>query len=71
VTDGNKKISKHVQKADFRKDFSYSIENVYLVNDLGFNLFGISQLCDRGNRVRCDFFECVMSNLEIGEITLF
>ena len=50
------------------KNSTSSIENAYLVNGLKYNLLSILQLCDKGNRVWFDDFQCAIENARTNDI---
>jgi len=52
------------------KNPTSSIENVYLVEVLKYNLLSISQLFGKGNCVCFDDFQCAIENARINDIVL-
>ena len=52
------------------KDTTNSINEVYYVDGLKYNLLSISQLCDKGNVVIFDKTKCVVKDVENGNIIL-
>ena len=61
VTFGDKSIGKIIGVGKRGKDSSNSIDNVYLVDGLKFNLLSISQLCDKENLV---IFDSITASLK-------
>jgi len=60
VTFGDNKAGKIIGIGKIGKDPSNSLENVYLVEGLKFNLLSISQLCDKGNNVIFNSSHCIV-----------
>ncbi|XP_019262408.1 PREDICTED: uncharacterized protein LOC109240231 [Nicotiana attenuata] len=52
------------------KSLSHSIENVYYVNVLKYNLPSVSQICDKGNKVEFVSKICKVTNLVTREVVL-
>ncbi|XP_070017628.1 uncharacterized protein [Nicotiana sylvestris] len=52
------------------KSLTHSIQNVYYVNGLKYNLLSVSQICDKGNKVEFLSKICTVTDLVIGEIVL-
>ncbi|XP_070010948.1 uncharacterized protein [Nicotiana sylvestris] len=52
------------------KSLTHSIENVYYVNGLKYSLLGVSQICDKRNKVEFLSKICTITNLMTGEIVL-
>nr|XP_009626695.1 titin homolog [Nicotiana tomentosiformis] len=52
------------------KSLTHSIENVYYVNGLKYNLLRVSQICDKGNNVEFVSQICTVTNLVTGEVVL-
>ncbi|XP_070047150.1 uncharacterized protein [Nicotiana tomentosiformis] len=52
------------------KSLSHSIENVYYVNGLKYNLLSVSQICDKRNKVEFVSKKCTVTNLVTGEVVL-
>ncbi|XP_070049914.1 uncharacterized protein [Nicotiana tomentosiformis] len=50
------------------KSLSHSIENVYYVNDLKYNLLSVSQICDKGNKMEFLSKICTITTLVTGEV---
>ena len=71
VTFGDKSIGKIMGVGKIGKDPDNSIENVYLVDGLKFNLLSISQLCDKGNLVTFDSTHCIVKNKISEKISLY
>jgi len=49
---------------------SHSIDNVYLVDGLQNNLPSVSQLCDKDNLVVFSPKQCLVINIDIGDVLL-
>ena len=71
VTFGDKGICKIIDSGKIGTDPSNSIDNVYLVDGLKFNLLIISQLCDMGNFKTFDSTHCIARNKKSGKIALY
>ncbi|XP_070020263.1 intracellular protein transport protein USO1-like [Nicotiana sylvestris] len=52
------------------KSLSHSIENVYYVNGLKYNLLSVSQICDKGNKVEFVSKMFTVTNIMTGEVVL-
>ncbi|XP_075098077.1 uncharacterized protein LOC142175391 [Nicotiana tabacum] len=52
------------------KSLSHSIENVYYVNGLKYNLLSVSQICYKGNKVEFVSKICTVTNLVTSEVVL-
>ena len=70
VTFGDNNKGKIIGVGSIGKSPSPIIENVLLVDGLKHNLLGISQLCDKGNRVIFEKSLCKIENLKDNK-TLF
>jgi len=53
------------------KDTSKSLENVYIVEGLKFNLLSISQLCDKGNTDIFNSSHCIVQNVHDNNTILY
>jgi len=62
VTFGDSRGGKIIGTSKINKDHSKSLDNVYRVKGLNFNLLSISQLCDKGNNVIFNSSHCVVQN---------
>ena len=71
VTFGDKSMGKIIGVGKIGKDPSNSIDNVYLVDGLKFNLLSISQLCDKGNLVTFASTHCIIKDKKSEKITLY
>ena len=71
VTFGDNKAGKIIGIGKIGKDPSNSLENVYLVEGLKFNLLSISQLCDKGNNVIFNSSHCIVQNVHDDNIALY
>jgi len=60
ITFGDKGIRKIIGTGKISKDPSNSIDNVYLVHGLKFNLVSISQLYGKGISVTFDLIHCMV-----------
>jgi len=49
---------------------SHSMDNVYLVDGLQHNLLSVSQLCDKDNLVVFSPKQCLVININIGDVVL-
>ena len=67
---GNGKSGKIVGVGKIGKLLSHSINNVYLVDGLQHNLLSVSQLCDRGNHVEFSSDQCLITNVNFGDVVL-
>jgi len=70
VTFGDKGIGKIIGVEKIDNDPSNSVDNIYLVDGLKFNLFSISQLRDKGNLETFDSTNCIVKNKQSRKITL-
>ena len=70
-TFGDKSMGKIIGIGKVSKDLSESIDNVYLVDGLKFNLLSIAQLCDKMNQVSFDSTHCVVQNKESRKVNLY
>jgi len=52
------------------ESLSHSIENVYLVDGLQHNLLIVSQLCDKDNLVVFSPKQCLVININTGDVVL-
>ncbi|XP_070041544.1 uncharacterized protein [Nicotiana tomentosiformis] len=52
------------------KTLTHSVENVYYVNGLKYNLLSVSQICDKGHKVEFLSKSCTVTNLVTGEVVL-
>jgi len=52
------------------ESLSYSIDCVYLVDGLKHNLLSVSQLCDKDNLVVFSSKQCLVVNINIGDVVL-
>ena len=68
VTFGDKGRGKIIDIGKIGKDPSNSVDNVYLVGGLNFNLLHISQLCDKGNLLKFDSIHCMVKNKQSKKI---
>jgi len=48
----------------------HSIDNVYYVNGLKYNLLSLSQICDKGNKVRFVSDQYIVTNLVFNRVIL-
>ena len=67
ITLGDKDKCKILGVGKIGKNPSKTIDNVYLVEGLKFNLLSVSQLCDKGNKVIFDKEKCVVKNPKTGD----
>lgn len=70
VTFSDKGKGKIIGIGKIGKDPSKSIEKVYLVDGLKYNLLSISQLCDKGNQVIFYAFQCVVVDSKSSKVVL-
>ena len=63
LTFGHNKVGKMIGVGKIRKDPCKSLENVYLVEGLKFNLLSISQLCDKDKNVIFNSSHCIVQNV--------
>jgi len=66
----NDKIEKITGVGKISKSHSYSIDNMYLVDGLKYNLLSVSQLCDRGNHVMFSSDQCLVTNIKTSDVVL-
>ena len=59
------------RQGKIRKDPCKSLENVYLVEGLKFNLLSISQLCDKDNNVIFNSSHCIVQNVHDESTVLY
>ena len=52
------------------ESLSHSIDNVYLVDGLQHNLLSVSQLCDEENLVVFSTKQCLVVNVNTGDVVL-
>ena len=52
------------------ESLSHSIDNVYLVDGLQHNLLRVSQLCDKNNLLVFSPKQCLVVNINIGDVVL-
>jgi len=52
------------------ESLSHLIDNVYLVVGLQHNLLSVSQLCDKDNLVVFSLKQCLVININIGDVVL-
>lgn len=52
------------------KTLEHAIENVFYVNGLKYSLLSMSQICDKGNKVKFLSVACTMTNIQSGEVIL-
>ena len=67
---GNGKSETIVGVGKIGKSLSHSIDNVYLVDGLQHNLLSVSQSCDKGNHVGFTSNQCLITNINSGEVVL-
>ena len=70
VSFGNGKSGTIIGIGKIGKTSSQSIENVYLVKGLNYNLLSVSQLCDRGNQVTFLPNECLITSIKTRDVVL-
>ncbi|XP_070022434.1 uncharacterized protein [Nicotiana sylvestris] len=70
VSFGNRKKGYILGVGRIGKSLSHSIENMYYVNGLKYNLLSASHICDKGNIVEFVSKICTVTNLVIGEVVL-
>ncbi|XP_070025935.1 uncharacterized protein [Nicotiana sylvestris] len=70
VSFGNGKKGYILGVRRIRKSLSHSSENIYYVNGLKYNFLSISQICDKGNKVKFVSEICIVTNLITGEVVL-
>jgi len=52
------------------ESYSHSIDNIYLVDGLQYNLLSVTQLCDKDNLVVFSPKQCLVININTGDIVL-
>ena len=52
------------------KNSSKSIDKVYFVDGLKFNLLSVSHLCDKGNHIVFDKEKCIVKNSDIEDLLI-
>ncbi|XP_070008138.1 uncharacterized protein [Nicotiana sylvestris] len=67
---GNGKEGYSLGVGKIRKSLNHSIENVYYINGLKYNLLSVSKICDKGNKVEFLSKICAVTNLVTGECYL-
>ncbi|XP_070041529.1 uncharacterized protein [Nicotiana tomentosiformis] len=70
VSFGNGKKGEIIRVRKVGKSDSHSIENVYLIDGLKYNLISVSQLCDRENMIAFTFTKYFVINLTTNKIVL-
>jgi len=50
------------------ESLSHSIDGVYLVDGLKYNMLSVSQLCDKYNLVVFSSKQCLVVNVNIGDV---
>ncbi|XP_075076411.1 uncharacterized protein LOC142163060 [Nicotiana tabacum] len=70
VSFGNGKKGYILEVGRIGKSLSHSIENVYYVKGLKYNLLSVSHICDKGNKVEFVSKICTFTNLVTGEVVL-
>jgi len=68
VAFGNGKPGIIIDIGKIGESLSHSIENVYLVDSLQHNLLSVSQLCDKHNLVVFSVKQCVVVNVNTGDV---
>ena len=71
VTFGDNIAGKIIGIGKIGKDPSNSLDNVYLVDGLKFNLLSISELCDKGNNVIFNSSHCIVQNVHDDNTVLY
>ena len=67
---GNGKSGRIVSVGKISESLSHSIDNVYLVDRLQHNLLSVSQLCDKYNLVVFSSKQCLVVNINTGDVVL-
>ena len=67
---GNGKSGTIVGVGKIGESLSHSIDNVYLVDGLQHNLLSLSQLCDKDNLVVFSSKQCLVVNINTGDVVL-
>jgi len=70
VAFGNDKSGTIVGIGKIGESLSHSIDNVYLIDGLKYNLLSVSQLCDKDNLVVFSLTRCLVVNMNIGDFLL-
>jgi len=70
VAFGNGKSRKIISVGKIGKSLSHSIDNVYLIDGLQYNLLSMSQLCDRGNHIGFSSDQHLITNIKSGDVML-
>ena len=70
VAFGNGKSGTIVGIGKIGESLSHSIDNVYLVDGLQHNLLSVSQLCDKDNLVVFSSKQCLVVNINTGDVVL-
>ena len=71
VTFSDNRVSKIIGIGKISKDLSKSLDDVYLVEGLKFNLLSISQVCDKGNNVIFKSSHCAVQNAHKNNTILY
>ena len=71
ITFSDSKVGKIVWIGKIDKDPSKSLEHLYLVEGLKFNLLSISQLWDKGNKVIFNLSHCIVQNVHDKSVVLY
>jgi len=66
----NNKYGKIISVGKIGKSLSHSIDNVYLIDGLQYNLLSMSQLCDRGNHIGFSSDQHLITNIKSGDVML-
>ncbi|XP_070026166.1 uncharacterized protein [Nicotiana sylvestris] len=70
VSFGNDKKRYILEVGTIGRTLTHSIENVYYVNGLKYNLLSVYQICDKGNKVEFLSKSCTVTKLITGEVVL-
>ncbi|XP_055814469.1 uncharacterized protein LOC129884146 [Solanum dulcamara] len=70
VSFGNGKQSYILGIGRIEKSLEHSIEDVYYVNGLKYNLLSVSQICDKGKEVKFLSEKCLVTNLSTNKVIL-
>ena len=65
---GNGKSGTIVDIGKIGESLSHSIDGVYLVDGLRHNLLSVSQLCDKDNLVVFSSKQCLIVNINTGDV---
>jgi len=68
IENGKSRTIVYIGKTD--ESLSYSIDNVYHVDSLQHNLLSVSQLCDKDNLVVFSPKQCLVININSGDVVL-